>query len=74
MTLTFDVGNTETVIGLFENGQLLDHWRVSTQSNQTVDELGLLVRGLLRESGFALDSIQAASIGSVVPPVNQTSR
>ncbi len=69
MTLTFDIGNTETVIGLFDNGQLLDHWRIATHADRTVDELGLLVRGLLRESGFPLEGISAASIGSVVPPV-----
>ena len=69
MILTFDVGNTETVIGLFDSGKLLDHWRISTLADRTVDELGLLVRGLLRESGFPLDGIRAASIGSVVPPV-----
>ena len=69
MILALDIGNTETVIGLFENGQLLDHWRIATQADRTVDELGLLVRGLLRESGFPLEGIRAASIGSVVPPV-----
>jgi len=69
MILTFDIGNTETVIGLFDNAQLLDHWRVATQADRTVDEMGLMVRGLLRESGFAVDAIRAASIGSVVPPV-----
>ena len=69
MILTYDIGNTETVIGLFESGELLDHWRISTLSDRTVDELGLLVRGLLRESGFPLEGIRAASIGSVVPPV-----
>jgi type III pantothenate kinase len=72
MTLTFDVGNTETVVGLFEDGQLLDHWRIATQADRTVDELGLLIRGLLRESGFPLDGIRAGSIGSVVPPVTPT--
>jgi type III pantothenate kinase len=72
VTLTFDVGNTETVIGLFENGELLDHWRISTHADRTVDELGLLVRGLLRESGFAVDTLHAASIGSVVPPVTHS--
>jgi type III pantothenate kinase len=69
MILTFDVGNTETVVGLFDNGKLLEHWRVSTQADRTVDEMGLLVRGLLRESGFDVEPIDAASIGSVVPPV-----
>ncbi|MGQ0813362.1 MAG: type III pantothenate kinase [Gemmatimonadota bacterium] len=69
MILTFDVGNTETVIGLHESGDLIDHWRVSTDSRRTVDEIGLLIRGLLRESGFNLELLRAACIGSVVPPV-----
>jgi type III pantothenate kinase len=69
MILTFDVGNTETVVGLFEGRELLDHWRVASQSERTVDELGLLIRGLIRESGFKLDALRAASIGSVVPPL-----
>ena len=69
MILAFDVGNTETVLGLFEDGKLLEHWRITTLADRTVDELGLLVRGLLRESGFSVDGIRAASIGSVVPPV-----
>ena len=69
MILVFDVGNTETVIGLFESGDLLDHWRVATQPERTVDELGLLVRGLIRESGYNMEVLRAASIGSVVPPL-----
>ncbi|HSL72729.1 MAG TPA: type III pantothenate kinase, partial [Longimicrobiales bacterium] len=69
MILVFDVGNTETVIGLFESGDLIDHWRVTTQPERTVDEFGLLVRGLIRESGFSTEPLRAASIGSVVPPL-----
>src|SRR5262245_50977017 len=69
MILAFDVGNTETVVGLFESGDLLDHWRIATQPARTVDEFGLLVRGLIRESGFSTDTLRAASIGSVVPPL-----
>lgn len=69
MILTFDVGNTETVIGLHEDGALIDHWRVATQGERTVDEMGLLIRGLLRESGYSLEHLRAACIGSVVPPV-----
>lgn len=67
MILAFDIGNTETVIGLFDDGEILDHWRISTHPERTVDELGLLVRNLIRESGFTLDAIAAAAIGSVVP-------
>src|SRR5688500_4257246 len=69
MILTFDVGNTETVIGLHESGELLDHWRIATGGERTVDEMGLLIRALLRESGYDLDELRAACIGSVVPPV-----
>ena len=69
MILVFDVGNTETVVGLFESGELLDHWRVATHPERTVDEFGLLIRGLIRESGFSIETLRAASIGSVVPPV-----
>lgn len=69
MILTFDVGNTETMMGLFEDGQLIDHWRFSSVHERTVDEFGLLVRMLLRESGFSADTVRAAAIGSVVPPL-----
>jgi type III pantothenate kinase len=68
MILVFDIGNTETVLGLFETGQLVEHWRISTYPERTVDEFGLLVRALLRESGFDADDIRAGVIGSVVPP------
>lgn len=68
MNLVFDVGNTETVIGLFKAGDLQDHWRISTYPERTVDEIGLLIRALLRESGFDLDQLGTVVIGSVVPP------
>src|SRR5690625_6312561 len=69
MLLAFDVGNTETTIGLFYGTTLLDHWRISTRQRDTVDELGLLVRSLVRESGFDLTMIRATMIASVVPPL-----
>lgn len=68
MTLAFDVGNTETVIGLFRGPELLEHWRISSTVARTVDEFGLLVRSLVRESGFEVSGIEAAAIASVVPP------
>lgn len=70
MILTFDVGNTETVLGLFEAGELVEHWRVATHADRTGDEWGLLIRALVRESGYDLRPLRAASIGSVVPPIN----
>ena len=67
MILAFDIGNTEIVMGLFDGDELLDHWRIATQPERTVDEFGLLVRALIRESGFDADAIRAGVIGSVVP-------
>lgn len=72
MILTFDVGNTETVLGLFRDRQLLDHWRIASSDGRTIDELGLLVRSLIRESGFDIDAIRHAIIASVVPPLTAT--
>jgi type III pantothenate kinase len=70
MILVFDVGNTETVLGLFENGELIDHWRIASSTGRTVDETGLLIRSLLRESGFEVH-VRAAVIGSVVPAMTR---
>jgi type III pantothenate kinase len=72
MILVFDIGNTEIVMGLFEDATLLDHWRMSSSPHRTADEFGLLVRSLIRESGFEADDIRAAVIGSVVPPLTAT--
>jgi type III pantothenate kinase len=69
MILVFDIGNTEIALGLFEEAELLDHWRVATYPERTVDEFGLLVRALIRESGFDADEVRAAVIGSVVPQI-----
>jgi type III pantothenate kinase len=67
MILVFDIGNTEIVMGLFDGPDLLDHWRIATHPERTVDEFGLLVRALVRESGFEADDVRAGVIGSVVP-------
>ena len=69
MLLTFDVGNTETTIGLFEGETLRAHWRVTTEVARTPDEFGVLLRGLLAGAGLAPADVDGVSIGSVVPPV-----
>ncbi len=60
MLLAIDVGNTNTVFGLFEGERLVDSWRVKTDARSTADELALLLRGLLehhpRPDGIALCS------------------
>jgi len=67
--LVFDVGNTETTIGLFDGRTLAAHWRVMTDASRTPDEIGLELSGLLGSRDVAPASIDGAAIGSVVPPV-----
>ena len=49
--LAVDVGNTNTVLGLYEDARLLRHWRLTTRRDATADEIVLSVRGLLEASG-----------------------
>ncbi len=74
MLIVFDVGNTETTIGLFEGERLVAHWRIMTDVARTPDEFGLLLRGLLGTVGATGDAVRAAAIGSVVPPITDPLR
>jgi len=68
--VAFDVGNTETTIGLFdEHDVLCAHWRLMTDVARSADEFGLLLDGLLRSRHVTPEQISGAAIGSVVPPV-----
>jgi type III pantothenate kinase len=69
MILVFDVGNTETTIGLFNGEMLRGHWRVMTSVPRTADEYGVLIGSLIQRSGYDLDKIDGVAIGSVVPSV-----
>ncbi|HEX2781461.1 MAG TPA: type III pantothenate kinase [Gemmatimonadaceae bacterium] len=72
MILTFDVGNTETTIGLFEGAELRAHWRVTTNAARTHDEIGLTIRSLLDSAGTKPWQLGGAAIASVVPPMTGT--
>jgi type III pantothenate kinase len=72
MLLTMDVGNTDTVLGLFREKELVAHWRLTTVHNQTVDEYGILTRNLFTLSGLDREAMEGIIISSVVPPVNST--
>jgi type III pantothenate kinase len=69
MILTFDIGNTETVLGIFDGETLAGHWRIATRPERTLDEYGLLLRSILRESQIPRDAIHGATLASVVPPL-----
>lgn len=67
MILVFDVGNTETTVGLFDGTTLRGHWRLTTDLARTPDELTLIIRGLLSADEIDRTRIDRAAIGSVVP-------
>lgn len=70
MLLTIDVGNTQTVLGLFEGKQIVRHWRVATDARRTADELAVLLRGLLGNSELAGGvRVTGISLCSTVPSV-----
>ena len=71
MLIVFDVGNTETTIGLFDGDALVGNWRIMTAVARTSDEFGLLLRGLLGAAGVPSARVVAAAIGSVVPPITE---
>src|SRR3974390_13161 len=72
MLLTLDVGNTNTVLGVFRGEELIAHWRLTTARAQTVDEYGVLTRNLFSFAGLDEKGIGGVMISSVVPPVNWT--
>ena len=67
MILVGDVGNTQTVLGLFADEELVEHWRLTTDRNRTCDELAILIRGLLQDTRHTSEEIEAIAIASVVP-------
>jgi type III pantothenate kinase len=90
MLLVIDVGNTNTVLGVFarvakvhpgEDAQddaryerLVAHWRVATVLNHTVDEYGVLFRSLFSMDNLDVAGIHGIVISSVVPPLDSTLR
>jgi type III pantothenate kinase len=86
MLLVLDVGNTNTVLGVFAKTtkgdgtnsphyeQLVANWRVATIATQTVDEYGVLFRNLFAMDKIEVKGIHGIIISSVVPPVDSTLR
>src|SRR2546427_12870612 len=70
MLLVMDVGNTNTVLGVYETTRLLAHWRLTTLRDRTVDEYGILARNLLSLAGIDASAIDALILASVVAPLN----
>jgi type III pantothenate kinase len=69
MILAVDVGNTHTVIGLYEGKKLTHHWRLLTEAERTADEYGVLLRSLFSASDLLFPSVEGIVVSCVVPPM-----
>src|SRR5579884_2951404 len=74
MLLTIDVGNTETKLGCFamDGSELLQSWRVTTESKRTADEYGVFFAQLFATAELRASDVEAVVISSVVPKLDQT--
>ncbi|MBW2192263.1 MAG: type III pantothenate kinase [Deltaproteobacteria bacterium] len=69
MLLVIDVGNTNTVMGIYDGKQLIQDWRTRTERNTTEDEFNILVTSLFSTSGINTKDIRKTIISCVVPPM-----
>ncbi|MFA5027098.1 MAG: type III pantothenate kinase [Candidatus Methylomirabilota bacterium] len=67
MLLALDVGNTNTVIGVFEGTVLKVHWRLSSRRTGTSDEFGVFIKGLFDFAGLDFRGVDALILSTVVP-------
>ncbi len=70
MILAVDVGNTHTVIGLYQGKKLTQHWRLLTEAERTADEYGVLLRSLFSAYELIFSAVQGIAVSCVVPPMN----
>ncbi|RAL23190.1 type III pantothenate kinase [Thermoflavimicrobium daqui] len=74
MLLVIDVGNTNTIFGIYEQKKLLFHWRVKSDQQATEDEYAMVLNSLMDYKGIAFKQIAGMIISSVVPPLTFTLR
>src|SRR5207302_2965431 len=73
--LAINVGNTETLIGVFRGPELTSRWRFATRHERTADELALLFGGFLEQESLSFSrQITGVALGSVVPPQTESLR
>ena len=72
MLFVVDIGNTQTVLGVFKGDHLVRDWRVGTDKSKTADEYGILIQNLFSAVDLMLHELKAVAISSVVPSLAQT--
>ncbi|MGH3441100.1 MAG: type III pantothenate kinase [Nitriliruptorales bacterium] len=75
MLLAVDIGNSQTVLGVFERDELVEHWRISTDAVRTADEVALVFQGLLAFADLSFTrNVHGIVVSSVVPMVTEILR
>lgn len=69
MLLAFDVGNTNIVLGVFKDGNLIQNWRMETDNNKSADEYGMIINQLFQYEGLDTKGVKDVIISTVVPSV-----
>lgn len=69
MIFVLDVGNTNTVLGVYDEDILKYHWRIETNRHKTEDEYGMIIKSLLQHESLVFDQFDGIIISSVVPPI-----
>lgn len=69
MLLVIDVGNSNIVLGIYDGGVLVRHWRISTDKSRTSDEYGVMLNSLFSLASLSFAQVKAIIISSVVPPL-----
>lgn len=72
MLLVVDVGNTHTVLGLYEDAELVHHFRIQSARGRTEDEFLVVITSLLQSVGLDTDDVTASILGSVVPTLTDS--
>ena len=72
MLLAIDVGNSNILLGIFQEDKLLHEWRLLTESEKTIDEYGILFKNLYMSAGLTIGDTKDIIISCVVPPLLST--
>ena len=72
MLLAFDVGNTNIVLGAFQERELIQSWRIETDNGKTADEFGMIISQFFAYEGLSLKDIEDVIISTVVPSMLYT--
>lgn len=69
MIFVLDIGNTNTMLGVFSESKISNSWRIRTDRRKTEDELGMLIKSLFDFNGLQMKEIEGIIVSSVVPPI-----